>query len=92
MKVDLMTLGAVGFAGFAIWYVMRGGGLGGSGLTQAQADMYGMSGGQRRQSGDAQAQNTNWLNGWTYDELIASIQWGSKPYDASTATRRSDFQ
>lgn len=88
MKLDVMTVGAVGFAAFAAWYALRKTpATGSTGLTDAQLAMYGMSTTGRQQSGASLGQNNDQLAA-----LLASIQWTTTPYDASTATRRSDFQ
>lgn len=79
MKVDLMTAGAVAFAGFAAWYALRKSGTLPS-LTGAQQTAYGMSTAQRQQSGAAIGQNTSYL-GDTWGNLsTATINqiWGIK--------------
>jgi len=85
MKVDVMTGAAVLFAGFAAWYALSRGKTT-SGLTAAQQTAYGMATAQRQDSGSAQ-----WMNGISVQQLMDSLNWSAAPYDASTATRRSDF-
>jgi len=86
MKIDVMTGAAVLFAGFAAWYALSRGKGGTTALTGAQQSMYGMSAAQRQDSGNAQ-----WMNGFSVQALMDSIAWSAAPYDASTATRRSDY-
>lgn len=59
MKIDAMTAGAVGFAAFAAWYVLKkpaakSSNTGGQLAINTATD-------QRRQVGDALSQNTDYL-------------------------------
>ncbi|MCZ2495725.1 hypothetical protein GN316_03040 [Xylophilus sp. Kf1] len=87
MKVDALTGAAVLFAGFAAWYALTRGKPNAATLTPAQQTAYGMATAQRQDSGSAQ-----WMNGISVQQLMASLNWSAAPYDAATATRRSDFQ
>jgi hypothetical protein len=68
MKIDAMTAGAVGFAAFAAWYVLKKpkASTGQSGTDTA----YASATSQRRQVGSALTQN--------YDYLL-SDNWGNLP-------------
>lgn len=57
MKLDAMTIGAVGFAAFAAWYVLKKPATSGIGVNPAITSATA----QRRAVGDAIGQNTDYL-------------------------------
>lgn len=81
MKVDALTGGAIAFAAFAAWYVLRK-----PATTTGNADLntlFGMNKSQRDEVGGALAQNTAYLSSldWKpnyslYDPKAASVQTG----------------
>lgn len=68
MKTDALTLGAVGFAAFAAWYVLRPKTTQAGPLSGTDA-AYAMATSQRQQVGANTYQNTDYLKSWSIYSL-----------------------
>lgn len=82
MKIDTLTAGAIAFAGFAAWYVLK---KPAAAPATAAGTAFGMAADQRAQVGAATSQNLDWIdeifslsgtpfgNGWRYYENGTAI-------------------
>ena len=76
MKIDAMTLGALGFAAFAAWYTLTPGAKPKLKAAATAADVaFGAARAQRKESGDSLHQNTNALNFTMYQPIDPSIDY-----------------
>lgn len=75
MKIDSMTLGAVGFAAFAAWFVLKPKTAGAAPVN----GLFGAAKSQRQQVGDALGLNTDYLNTWDVSNASMGGGQGLKP-------------